>query len=58
QGRTHDPALAGQYTNYLKKQFKDMLEDERMHPRPKRIIEPLSPQDIQNLLAYLSILDD
>lgn len=58
EGRPHDPALAGQYTKYLKKQFKDMVNDDRLHPRFKRIIEPLSETDIKNLLAFLSILDD
>lgn len=58
EGRPHDPPLAGQYTTYLKKQFGDMLADERLHPRMKRIISPLSEQDIQDLLAFMSILDD
>ena len=58
EGRTQDPPLAGQYTKYLKKQFRDMLADDRLHPRPKRLIAPLSPDDVQNLLAYFSILDD
>ncbi len=54
----HDPPLAGQHTKYLKKQFTDMLGDERLHPRPGKLIEPLSADDVQNLLAYFSILDD
>ena len=58
EGRPHDPPLAGQYTKYLKKQFRDILSDQRLHPRPGRIIVPLSADDIQNILAYVSTLDD
>jgi len=58
EGRPHDPPLAGQYTKYLKKQFRDIRSDARLHPRPKRLITPLSEQDEQDLLAYLSTLDD
>ena len=58
EGRPHDPPLAGQYTKYLKKQFRDMRSDARLHPRPKRLITPLSEQDEQDLLAYFSTLDD
>lgn len=54
----HDPPVAGQHIKYLKKQFADMLADERLHPRPERLIAPLSATDIENLLAYFSILDD
>lgn len=58
EGRPHDPPLAGQYTKYMKKQFQDILDDKRLHPRPQKLIAPLSADDIQNLLAYFSILDD
>ena len=54
----HDTPLAGQYTKYLKKQFVDMLADERLHPRMAKIIAPLSEEDVTNLLAYFSVLDD
>lgn len=53
-----DPPVAGQYTKYLRKQFVDMLADERLHPRMAKIIVPLSEEDVTNLLAYFSILDD
>jgi len=58
EGRPHDPPLAGQYIKYLKKQFRDIRADARLHPRPKRLITPLSDQDEQDLLAYFSTLDD
>lgn len=58
EGRPHDPPMVGQYIKYLKKQFKDILTDKRLHPRPQRIIAPLSEDDIQNILAYISTLDD
>jgi cytochrome c553 len=58
EGRPHDPPLGGQHIKYLQKQFADILTDTRMHPRPEKIIKPLSEGDIENLLAYFSILDD
>lgn len=58
EGRPHDPPMRGQHIKYLKKQFSDMLSDLRLHPRPKRIIAPLTDEDVQNLLAYVSTLDD
>ncbi|HEY9081511.1 c-type cytochrome [Magnetovibrio sp.] len=58
EGRPHDPPLAGQYIKYLAKQFREMRADARLHPRPKRLIVPLSEDDVQNLLAYFSTLDD
>lgn len=54
----HDPPMAGQYTKYLKKQLADIIADKRAHPRPSRIITPLSETDFENLLAYFSTLDD
>ena len=53
-----DPPLSSQYTKYLKKQVQDMLDETRYHPRLKRTIAPLSADDIENLLAYFSTLDD
>ncbi|MCW8917002.1 MAG: c-type cytochrome [Magnetovibrio sp.] len=59
EGRApHDPPLSGQFTKYLKKQFKDMVNEERYHPKLKKLITPLSETDVTNLLAYFSILDD
>lgn len=58
EGRPHDPPLGGQHIKYLQKQFADILADTRMHPRPQKIMMPLSETDIENLLAYFSSLDD
>ncbi len=58
QGRPQDPPLSGQHIKYLQKQFTNMLADTRMHPRLNKILKPLSEGDIENLLAYFSILDD
>ncbi len=54
----HDPQVAGQFSKYLKKQFKDMMTEDRYHPKVKKFIMPLSETDVENLLAYFSILDD
>ncbi|CCQ73143.1 c-type cytochrome [Magnetospira sp. QH-2] len=58
EGGPSDPLLAGQHIPYLERQFERMAKDERFHPKPDRYIAPLSAEDIQNLLAYISVLDD
>lgn len=53
-----DPPLAGQHIPYLEKQMVDMAADERFHPRPRKTIQPFSREDVRDMLAYISILDD
>ena len=62
-GKNHKdiPMLAGQYTNYLRKQIKSYQSGERIHDNENpsdSIFLEYGQQQIHNLLAYLSILDD
>ena len=62
-GKTHKdiPLLAGQYTNYLLKQIQSYQSGERVHDNESpsdSIFLDYNQQQIHDLLAYLSILDD
>jgi len=54
------PQLAGQYSIYLTRQINKFRNSERLHddPRDAEIFRSFSETEINNLLAYLSILDD
>jgi cytochrome c-type protein NapC len=54
------PQLAGQYSIYIKRQIKRFRIGERLHddPRDADIFKSFSDVEIDNMLAYLSILDD
>ena len=55
------PLLAGQYSNYLLKQIRAYRTGKRTHDNEETsesIFKEYSEEQIQNLLAYLSILDD
>lgn len=62
QGKTNMkiPQLAGQYSVYIKRQIKRFRIGERLHddPRDADIFKSFSDVEIENMLAYLSILDD
>jgi cytochrome c553 len=60
RGRGKFPMLVGQYTNYLKKQVDSYLKGERPHDEdgPKGILNTLKEKDIQDILAYLTSLQD
>ena len=62
QGKTNMkiPQLAGQYSVYITKQIKKFRIGERLHddPRDADIFKSFSDAEIDNMLAYLSILDD
>ena len=62
QGKTHMkiPQLAGQYSVYITRQIKKFRIGERVHddPRDAEIFKSISDAEIDNMLAYLSILDD
>lgn len=60
RGRGKFPMLVGQYTNYLKKQIDSYLKGERPHDEdgPKGILNTLKEKDIQDILAYLTSLQD
>ena len=52
------PMLAGQYTNYLRKQIAAYRRKERPHDgeEPGGVLDTLSEEDIRNALAYLTTL--
>ncbi|MBM3390872.1 MAG: c-type cytochrome [Betaproteobacteria bacterium] len=60
RGRGKFPMLIGQYTNYLKKQADSYVKGERPHDEegPVGILNKLSEKDIQDILAYLTAIQD
>ncbi|MBL8486814.1 MAG: c-type cytochrome [Rhodocyclaceae bacterium] len=60
KGRGKFPNLVGQYTNYLKRQMDLFLKGERPHDEEGvvGILNALKEQDIQDILAYLTTLQD
>jgi len=54
------PQLAGQYSIYLTRQVKKFRKGERLHddPRDADIFKSFSDTQINNMLAFLSVLDD
>lgn len=63
QGKKNMPMLAGQYTQYLTRQVGLFIKGERIHDedlkdRTKDVLNLLKPEEIRDILAYLSILDD
>ena len=60
RGRGKFPMLIGQYTNYLKKQADSYLKGERPHDEdgPKGILNTLKEKDIQDILAYLTSIQN
>ncbi len=57
-GKKKAPLLAGQYIVYLRVQIQRFLAGERTHEDPDELFRERSPEDWQNLWAYVSILDD
>lgn len=60
RGRGKFPMLIGQYTNYLKKQADAYVKGERPHDEEGTtgILNKLSEKDIQDILAYLTAIQD
>lgn len=60
RGRRKFPMLVGQYTNYLKKQVDSFVRKERPHDEeaPGGILNRLSEKDVQDVLAYVTTLQD
>jgi cytochrome c553 len=55
------PMLSGQYTNYLWKQVKQLRSLQRIHDEdsPKEeLLNDFSDEDLTDIFAYLSIVDD
>ncbi len=59
-GRRKFPRLVGQYSNYLLKQMNSYRQGERTHDEdgPKAALSPLQASDLQDILAYLTTLQD
>lgn len=60
RGRSNFPMLVGQYTNYLKKQMDAYLKGERPHDEngPKGVLNTLKEKDLQDIIAYLTSIQD
>ena len=60
RGRGKFPMLVGQYTSYLKKQVDAYVKGERPHDEEGTtgILNKLSEKDIQDILAYLTSIQD
>jgi cytochrome c553 len=60
RGRGRFPMLAGQYTNYLKKQADAFLRGERPHDEDGTtgILNTLKDKDVQDILAYLTSIQN
>ena len=55
------PMLTGQYTKYLKRQVKMFIDKKRIHDQEapdEEILSLFSDEQLNNIFAYLSILDD
>ena len=57
-GRGKFPRLVGQYTSYLRKQMDAFVRGERSHDDDEApgILSQLKEQDLQDLLAYLTLI--
>jgi len=58
RGRGSTPQLAGQYTEYLRLQIERFRSGERTSEKMASHLQPLTGDDIESLLAFLSIADD
>lgn len=55
------PMLAGQYTTYLERSIKKYIEKIRIHDEnapEEKFLSLFTPQELSDVLAYLSIIDD
>ncbi len=52
------PPLTGQYTQYMIKQIKQFAKEERWHEYSEALFAEMEPDEIQAIMAYLSITDD
>lgn len=61
RGKRIVPMLAGQYTSYLMRQMEHFREGVRPHDEEKAgegVLKDLKPADLQNILAYLTTLQN
>lgn len=62
-GKRAVPMLAGQYTLYLNRQVDKFIKGERIHDeeakdKSKDVLNVLKPEEIRDILAFLTTLDD
>lgn len=62
-GKRGMPMLAGQYTSYLARQVDKFIKGERIHDeelkdRTKDVLNQLKAEEIRDILAFLTTLDD
>ena len=63
QGKRGVPMLTGQYTSYLLRQVDKFIKGDRIHDedlkdRTKDVLNQLKAEEIRDILAYLTTLDD
>lgn len=52
------PQLTGQYTEYMVKQIQLFVEGERWHEYAEELFAEMEPEELQAIMAYLSVMDD
>ena len=52
------PQLTGQYIEYMVKQIKSFANGERWHEYSEELFADMEPEELQAIMAYLSIMDD
>ncbi|MDV7341073.1 c-type cytochrome [Terasakiella sp. A23] len=57
-GTNRVPPLRGQHIPYLKKQLEDFRAQKREHDNWKNYLGTIEDEDIRDILAFLSIMDD
>jgi cytochrome c553 len=57
-GEDDVPQLAGQHTNYLRRQIEHFRSRERVNDDMDGILEGIEPSDLEDLFAYLASRDD
>jgi cytochrome c553 len=58
EGKGKYPLLAGQFSNYLLDQMKAFKAGTRHHEQAKAFFADMTDEQMRDMLAYLSILDD
>ncbi|MFA7242296.1 MAG: c-type cytochrome [Sulfuricellaceae bacterium] len=63
EGKKGTPMLSGQYTQYLNRQIGKFIAGERLHDEDlkdwkKDVLNQLKPEEIRDILAYVSTLGD
>ncbi len=57
-GEDEAPQLAGQHTNYLRRQIEQFRSGERINEDMDDVLDSLDDEDLQDLFAYLASRDD